>query len=396
MLIIVEYILFVYFGLSVMYVGIFSLAGLWRKKEDRESISPKNRIAVLVPAYKEDAVMSAVIKNLLVQEYPTEAYQVILIADSFNKETLQILKKHPIQVLEVKFKHSTKAKSLNYALNIIDNKLYDIAVISDADNLMHPEFLSHINSEFNQGNHFIQGRRVAKNMNTDMATLDTANEIINNHIFRKGFNALGLSSALIGSGMAFPFQDLKKYLSKINAVGGFDKELQLAIMQDGNSIKYVEDAIVFDEKIETTQAFEHQRKRWISSHYTYFARHLVPGMRMLFKGNLSYFNIAVVYNLFLPRMITIGALSLLIGVYAIWQDLFKLPVYVWVMVLLLYIGSLLIPIPRQFYGRLSRTILLLPKVIAIMVRSLLKMKESNKKFLHTAHSQTEINNDLVR
>ncbi|MGD1890230.1 MAG: glycosyltransferase [Cyclobacteriaceae bacterium] len=393
---VIEYILLLYFGLSAIYISLFSIAALWYKKSTFNKYQDINkRVAILVPAYKEDDVILSVAENLLAQQYPVNYYDIFIIADSFKRSTIKALKDYPIQVFDIKFQESTKVKSLNYALQRIPVESYDIAVISDADNFMKPDFLSIINDEFSKGNHFLQGRRVAKNINTSIGVLDTANEIINNHIFRKGFNSLNLSSSLIGSGMAFPFTVLKSYLSRMNAVGGFDKELQLKIIEEGNQIKYLENAIVYDEKIESTEAFKHQRRRWVSSHYSYLAKHFFKGIEMLFKGNISYFNIAVLYNLLLPRMITIGFLSIIALTYLLWQDFLHLPAVIWMILILVYVGSLLLPIPISLYGRLFRSIKVLPRVILIMMRSLLNMKSANKKFLHTTHSKTVVDNDLV-
>ena len=64
----------------------------------------------------------------------------------------------------------------------------------------------------------MQGHRVAKNHNTNLATLDAVSEEINNNIFRSGHRAIGLSSALIGSGMAFDYELIKSEMAKIDAI----------------------------------------------------------------------------------------------------------------------------------------------------------------------------------
>jgi hypothetical protein len=56
----------------------------------------------------------------------------------------------------------------------------------------------------------IQCHRCAKNANNDVAVLDGTSEEINNTIFRKAHNRLGLSSALIGSGMCFKYDLFKE------------------------------------------------------------------------------------------------------------------------------------------------------------------------------------------
>lgn len=55
--------------------------------------TPKRRIAVLVPAYKEDAVILESVQANLRQDYPTDHFRLIVIADSFQQHTLDALAK---------------------------------------------------------------------------------------------------------------------------------------------------------------------------------------------------------------------------------------------------------------------------------------------------------------
>ena len=79
--------------------------------------------------------------------------------------------------------------------------------------------------------HIHQGHRIAKNVNNSFAILDAISEEINNLIFRKAHRVVGLSSALIGSGMAFDYKIFKKEMKDIKAIGGFDKELEMNFLQ---------------------------------------------------------------------------------------------------------------------------------------------------------------------
>lgn len=389
-MILIECLLFSYFSGSVAYVLLFSLAAKFATGKKIYPTDQYNKIAVLVPAYKEDQVILSVVEYLLKQTYPNTHYHIIIIADSFQEETINQLSKYPVTVLEVSFDKSTKTKSLNYALNHLDSS-YHIAVISDADNIPEPSFLMKINEAYQAGCSVIQGRRVAKNQNTPFALLDAANEIINNHIFRKGFNALGLSSALIGSGMAFPFQELKSQLATIRAVGGFDKELQLALIEKGMNIHYLHNAVVLDEKVDTPHSFENQRRRWLSSQYIYLKKYFFKGIKQLFRMNISYFNIAILYNLFLPRMLNIGALLLLAVAATLLHSEIVISYYYWWLLLLVYGLALLIALPIKFFDKnFFRAIGKLPHAFIIMLRSFLRMKGADKKFIHTTHTKTEI------
>jgi cellulose synthase/poly-beta-1,6-N-acetylglucosamine synthase-like glycosyltransferase len=351
----------------------------------------KRRIAVLVPAYREDGIILSTANNLLGLDYPADRYRVYIIADSFKKETVEQLRCLPLTVLEVSFDKSTKTKSLNEAFARIGD-FYDIALICDADNMLAANFLDRINAAFERGCRALQGRRVAKNLDTSFAILDACSEAINNHIFRKGAYALGLSSSVIGSGMSFEFGTIKGILGEISAVGGFDKILQLKVVERGIRIHYLEDALVFDEKVDSSHAFEQQRKRWVSSQFIYLKRFFGPACRQLLKGHFSYFNLAVANNLVLPRAFLFALLPLLVLL-----GFFIQPVWGTAAVGLgvLYLSSLLMGIPSSMFNKdLLKAILRLPKAIAVMVGTVFHIRKSNKLFIHTVHTKTEISNTL--
>ncbi|MDE3214047.1 MAG: glycosyltransferase, partial [Bacteroidota bacterium] len=152
-----------YCGLSVIYLFILSLAGklFYKEKYSRYfSPAPEKKIAILVPAYKEDGIILSTAYNLLQLAYPRELFDIYIIADSFQKETIASLKELPLEVFEVSFTKSTKTKALNEAFKRIQ-KSYDIALICDADNMLAKNFLQLINNSFVNGAKAVQGKRVA-------------------------------------------------------------------------------------------------------------------------------------------------------------------------------------------------------------------------------------------
>jgi len=372
---------------------VFSLAAALRKNNVVANFAaPVKRIAILVPAYKEDNIILSTAQNLLKLDYPKYWFDVYIIADSFQPSTITQLKNLRVNVIEVAFENSTKTKSLNEAFKQI-NKPYDIALICDADNILSDDFLRQVNAEFVNGAKAVQGRRVAKNMDTDFAVLDGYSEAINNHIFRKGANALGLSSAVIGSGMAFEFDTVKNILAGISAVSGFDKPLQLAIIASGSKIKYLQNALVFDEKIDNPNAFKQQRKRWLLSQFTYLKEFFVPGLRQLLKGNFSYFNLAVLNNLVPPRVLLIFAMFFL----SVLSYAFQTSTIFWLFASTtsLYFIALVMALPRELITKKTLfAVLQLPKAVLLMATSLFTLKKAKNVFIHTVHTKNEINNPL--
>lgn len=384
-------ILYVYLSVSVLYALIYSIAGRFGRIKPSPTYSPENRFAVLIPTYKSDEVILATAKDATMQKYPKDQYEVVVIADSLQPATIHQLKQIPVRVIEVSFEQSTKAKSLNYAFNVLPENKYDYVLILDADNVMARDFLARINGKLNEsGAQAIQGHRVAKNLNTNFAILDAISEEVNNHIYRKGHRVMGLSSGLIGSGMAFDFGMYKEVLKTIDAVGGFDKESELKLLRKRIKIEYAEDALIYDEKVENPEVFSNQRKRWMSAQIHYFQKFFVAGIVELFtKGNIDFFDKA--FQQFLPPRILLLGTIILFTTFSIAFALTGLAIgpsaISWLILLGGWSLGILLAIPSSFYNKRSmRAVAQLPKAILVMFATLFKLRGANKKFIHTPHN----------
>ncbi len=378
-------LLFVYLTATSIYLFVFALASLFPYKRKKPVDFKKRRFAVLIPCYQEDEVIIEVSKQALRQNYPKSHFDVIVIADKFHEKTIRKLQKLPLILYNQDFKISTKTRALNFALsNLPDNK-YDVACILDADNLMEPDFLANLNDAFSGDYVAIQGHRIAKNLNTNFAVLDAISEEINNNIFRKGQRQLGLSSALIGSAMAFKYSFFKNMMKDVEVVGGFDKEIELRLLSEGYEIEYLDYAYVHDEKVQNVAVFTRQRRRWLSAQFHYFGKHFIPATRALFKtGNIDYFNKAFQY-LQLPRVLLAGILAIFTLVSWVFNPMYIS--YAWTSSFVLAFLSLLIATPIRFYKpETLQALAVLPLGFLSMVLSLLSIKGANKKFIHTKHT----------
>ncbi|MDQ5928619.1 MAG: hypothetical protein QG594_393, partial [Bacteroidota bacterium] len=349
------------------------------------------KIAVLIPGYKEDEVIIEVASAALQQDYPSDFYDVVIIADSFQKETILALKTLPIIVIEVSFEKSTKSKALNKAMDALGSD-YDIAVVLDADNVMNTDFLKKVNAAFEYGFIAVQGHRTAKNTNNSWAILDAISEEINNNIFRKGHRVLGLSSAIIGSGMAFKYNYFKTLMATVTAVGGFDKEIELKMLKEGHKIVYLNDAVVFDEKIQKAEVFGNQRRRWLSAQLHYFRKDILSASKhLLLKGNIDYFDKAIQF-IQPPRILLLGAVILcsiafLAANYFLdYQNPYS---NYWIILVIACIMSFVFSVPKSFYNlKTLKALMSLPKGMLMMLLSLLKIKGANKTFIHTQHTSS--------
>ncbi len=375
----VETLLFVYFTCNVLYLLMFAVASHFVRKNKTFANSKKRKFAVFVPAYKEDLIICDTAQKALSQNYPTDSFDVIIIADSLLPATISNLKKLPIKLVEVVFEESTKAKALNYTMKTLGDA-YDVAVVLDADNIMCNDFLSQINTAFDQGASIVQGHRVAKNSNSSFAILDGISEEINNSIFRQGHRALGLSSALIGSGMAFDYGLYKEAMRDITSVGE-DKELEFKLLRDGQTINYLPSALVYDEKVQNAQVLSKQKSRWIYAQLSMLRENFVEGFRCLLAGNFDFFD-KVIQQMLLPRSIMIGLSGVMPFLFLFIET--SLPITLWLSVLFLFFVSLMLAVPSKLYNKDTfKALYSLPQAIVAMFMAFFRIK---KTFTHTPHS----------
>ena len=388
---VIELVLLTYFGYVSLYSFILSFAGLFYRRVNAPEASTIRRVAVLIPAYKEDQVIAGVAQQALQQNYPADCFDVVVIADSLQPSTLRKLRSLPIKVVEVSFEKSTKVRALNRAMEVIGDE-YDLALILDADNIMERNFIRKMNNLADLGYTAIQARRDPKNENTSMALLDGLSETINNFIYRQGNVSIGLSSSLNGSGMLFEYSILKEIMGSMDSIGGFDRELELRLLQRGIKVHFSKDTVVFDEKVASHPVFESQRRRWISSHFFYLRKYFAEGWSRLMEGNFAFFNSAVLRNIQLPRLLNLGLLTSITLLSLLFHRYLSIHPLVWILLLGLNIVAMLFAIPRRFYNiKLLKSVILIPSLFFKMLLLLFRLKGANKSFIHTPHGKIEMN-----
>lgn len=369
---------------SVFYVVFFAIISLFYEKEDRIAIHAAalsnrlNKFLVLYPAYKEDKVIINAVKKFLLQKYPKELYNVIVISDHMQPETNNELSKLPITLLQPTFEKSSKAKAMQYAIEHVNTE-FDNVVILDADNVVRPDFLSQLNVLCTVYD-AIQCHRCAKNANNDVAVLDGASEEINNTIFRKAHNRLGLSSALIGSGMCFNYNLFKENVFKLSTAGE-DREMEALLLHEGIFIKYASEIHVFDEKVSNQDNFQRQRMRWMTAQVQSLLSNLPKVPQALLHGNINFVD-KTIQQALIPRSILIvllGAISIFITIVVPdWCEKW------WLLFAMLAI-SLFIAIPAPLRIKSFRKVLAIPKLVLKMLKNILHMDHKNTDFIHTQH-----------
>lgn len=381
---ILEIILWFIIAGSVAYVVFFAIISLFYEKEDRIAIHAaalSNRLykfLILYPAYKEDKVIINAVEQFLLQDYPKELYTVIVISDHMQPETNEKLSKLPITLLQPTFEKSSKAKAMQFAIDHINSE-FDNVVILDADNVVRPEFLSQLNVLCSVYD-VIQCHRCAKNANNDVAVLDGTSEEINNTIFRKAHNRLGLSSALIGSGMCFKYELFKENVFKLSTAGE-DREMEALLLHQGIFIKYASEIHVFDEKVSNQDNFQRQRMRWMTAQVQSLLSNLPKVPKAILHGNINFVD-KTIQQALIPRSILIvllGGISVFMTIIVPdWCEKW------WILFAMLAL-SLFIAIPAPLRLKSFKKVLAIPNLVFKMLKNILYIDHKNTDFIHTEH-----------
>ena len=175
---------------------------------------------------------------------------------------------------------------------------------------------------------------------------------------------------------------------RIDAIGGFDKEMGLLLTRNKISVAYAEDALIYDEKVSNPEVFKKQRKRWLSAQFNLLKKYGASGFAELLKhGNFDYFN-EIYQTAILPRVLMLGLMPFMLMVSLVlpaigpgWQ--------LWLgATICCYIG-IIIAIPKEFYNdKFMGALVRIPMIFFTMLMLLFKLKGANKKFIHTPHSHS--------
>lgn len=322
---------------TAIYMVYFIITGLCVMKEKNKikQATTKSKFAIIIPARNESKVIKNLLESLKNQDYPKELYDIYVVINNCKDDTKQIAIDNNVKVIECLKHISSKGTALKIAFNKLNEEDYDAYIIFDADNIAHPKFITKMNDAYCSGYDLAQGFRDSKNpSDTWISSSYSIHYLIHSIFINKARMNINKSCFLNGTG----FMISKKFLSK----NGFkshtlteDIELSVRCALDNEKIAFVEDAITFDEQVESFSNSWKQRKRWsigtMQCFKFYFTKLLKTGVKkqrfecmdsivflaspyVQFLGTISYiahFVVAFIYGL--PINLSIKILGVIIG-----------------------------------------------------------------------------------
>lgn len=328
---------------SILYVSqiVLALIGAyqlflaffgWFRKKSKVHHEPQKTFAILVAAHNEEQVVGALIENLKHLNYPKELYDIMVICDNCTDKTAQIARNMGVYAFE---RHNPNLRGKGYAIEWMLKELwklprsYDAIVMFDADNLVSPDYLVHMNDDLCNGSKVIQAYLDTKNPHDSWITSAYAVSYwYCNRLWQLPRTNLKLANYLGGTGMCFDTKLIKEMGWGATSLVE-DLEFTMRCVQRGIYPSFNYDAKVYDEKPLSFKASSRQRLRWMQGHFDVARRYFLPlAWQGLKERNWAKIDTAIyalnVYNLFIGGIVAIvlWADSLLFGT-SYFTSLFK-------------------------------------------------------------------------
>lgn len=386
----IQLLLAAYLLQPTLLLLVYSVIRLFKKKKITPSADDDNfSFAVIVTAHKNLQLVPPLVDSVLRQTY--RHFKVYVVADGCEQTDIGYNDHPQVKVLAPEVALNAKIKSIDYAINNFDQS-HDVLIILDADNLLHPDYLAVLNTYFNKGYRAVQTNMLAKNNDSIYAKLDAAGNYFSNFTDRRMRMEMGLSANIWGLGIAIETALYKEVIYQ-NFLGGFDKKIQADIVKLIPQLAYAEDAIVYDEKIDSGDALETQRTRWINAYFKYFKYGWNVFVTGLKRGsfNLLFFG----FNLLRPPLF----LQISGACFFALLNFFIAPTiaFAWIGALFLFPLSFLIIVAIMSTDKtVVNSLLYLPLVFLRQLRAFLHIGRANKAFLQTQNNKVIYIEDLLK
>ena len=227
--------------------------------------------------------------------YPEDLYEVFVAVNNTTDNTAQVAKEAGATVIDVKEKVKSKGEVLRYVFKELKSrKDLDAYIIFDADNVIHPDFLSRMNDTLCSGYRCAEGFRDSKNINDNWISGSySLYYYMQNFFVNKSRMTMGLSGQINGTGFMVSKEKIDKE--------GFDTKTltedieftaQCALKDE--PIAFVEGAITYDEQPIDFNVSWKQRKRWSVGSLQCMRLYNIKLIKHFLKtGNLSAFDMAM-------------------------------------------------------------------------------------------------------
>lgn len=232
--------------------------------------------AIIIPAHNEELMIKETLSKLIAQKIPNT--RIIVVADNCSDDTANIAREFNIEVLE---RHNPDHRGKGYALEFgvahLKDTPPDVVIIFDADCIAENNSLEHISSKAHVDQKPVQAQYLMDNSGNPSLIQKVAAFAfyVKNYARPLGLRTLNLPCQLMGTGMAFPWDILKKAdIGNGNIVE--DMKLGIDLVSSGMGAHFYPVACVRSHFPSSEDALKSQRTRWEHGHMNTIFTEAIP------------------------------------------------------------------------------------------------------------------------
>lgn len=277
-----------------IYFAFVSAFGVLLRKRDYPSAPAKRRIAAVIAARNEEAVIAPLIQSLLRQKYPRELFDIYVVPNNCTDNTESAARSAGAKIIPCTVPVSSKGDALRCAfgyLTSLENH-FDAYCIFDADNLVDENFLQAVNEAREAGVRVAQGYRDSKNPYDNWISGSmSAFYWFMSRFYNTSRAALGMSAALNGTGFMVS-DDLIREMGWETVTLTEDLEFTALCALKREKVGWMPRARIYDEQPSTMRDSILQRRRWSAGSLQCLKRY---GARLFSHGSLNAFDIGMTF-----------------------------------------------------------------------------------------------------
>lgn len=352
----------------VGYLFVLTLAALAaaRRTIFPKGYTPRTRFAILVPAHNEERLLPELLNSFQAQNYPSNLFDVFIVADNCSDQTGEIGRAMQARVYE---RTNTALVGKGHALNLLYDQMhvdgltdqYAAYVIFDADTMVDRQFLRVMDARLQNGETIIQGYYSVRNPDRSWnIALRYAALAVLHYLRPMGRSILSGTAGLKGNGMCFSAEIYKarEWSGSVTE----DIEYHMNLVLTGHRVSFAPDARLTAEMPGSLNGAYTQNMRWESGRWKMARQYALPLLKMAcFKPSFVALD-ALMEHLIPPTallvfsLVVTSSIGLLIGVLSgIWGSFWLGFVLLTVMAFYLWTGLFLVHAPKGVWLSLLYT-----------------------------------------
>ncbi len=298
---------------------ILSLIPRWKKLPE----TPTAKFAILVPAQNDEKLIEKIVAYLIADiEYPSELYDVIVIADNCTDSTSYLASFAGAQVLEsTNDWKQGKGHALEWAFTQLKKKNYDAYLIIDVNTEVEKTALKYLDAAIAKGADAMQLSCVLQDV--DSSWQKRYEDVLLsgiNYLRRQGRDRLGISCGIAGNGLCLTKQILELIpFEAFTNIEGLEYHCQLVLSEE--RVCFVPGAKVYINPLERDKE---EQKALDGERLEIFSKYHSKLLKAFFNGNLSALD--SLFDFYIPnlKMFFLGLIVILFSgamllIAAVWR-----------------------------------------------------------------------------